>query len=53
MKYRNVVFIEADNGEMIEPDSLWERREDMMILVDDDQHVTSDFIEERFIIESD
>lgn len=48
--FRNTDFLNVD-GQSIEPLSLWERHENKMVLIDDDNHVTVDYDEKMFVIE--
>ena len=46
--YRNKTTILSYQGVEVDEASLWLRNGELMILVDDDQHVTYPFSEEKF-----
>lgn len=46
--YRNKLDIISFERIYVEQDSLWERRGDLMVLVDEDQYVTYPFEEDKF-----
>ena len=39
--YRNKISIKSSQGTEVDAGSLWERKKNIMVLVDDDQYVTS------------
>lgn len=48
--YRAKVNIRADNGTVYYAQTLWARKENLMILVDDDEYITTDFKEDLFTV---
>ena len=40
-QYRNKISITSSQGIQVDAGSLWERKNNIMVLVDDDQYVTS------------
>ena len=48
MKYRNTVEIFAIEKVFIDTGSLWERKKELMILVDDDRYITTPYNKEYF-----
>lgn len=48
MYYRNKINIVSYEGIEVEVESLWKRKGELMVLVDDDQYVTFPFSETKF-----
>lgn len=51
LNYRNTVEIISLEGVTIEIGFLWKREGELMILVDDDQHVTAPYDSKKFNLE--
>lgn len=45
MHYRNTIAITSLEGTEVEPHSLWQLKDNVLTLVDDDQYVTSPLTE--------
>lgn len=48
MYYRNKINIVSYEGIEVEVESLWKRKGELMVLVDDDQYVTYPYSEGKF-----
>ena len=48
MYYRNKIYIVSYEGLEVEVESLWKKKGELMVLVDDDQYVTFPFSETKF-----
>lgn len=46
--YRNNIDLMAQNGEFVDEGSLWRRDGELMILVDEDRHVTFPYSATKF-----
>ena len=51
--FRNIEDIELKDGDFVDAGSLWQKVEDIMILVDDDRYVEVPYNEEDFTEASD
>lgn len=51
MHYRNKSILISYEGIEVDAESLWLRKGQLMVLVDDDQYVTTPFSEDKFFIE--
>lgn len=49
--YRNVVDVMSDQRILVDAGSLWRREGQIMILVDDDQHITKMYSDDIFDLE--
>lgn len=48
MYYRNKIKLTSYEDIEVDAESLWEKKGELMVLVDDDQYVTSPFSETKF-----
>lgn len=48
MYYRNKINVVSYEGIEVEVESLWKRKGELMVLVDDDQYVTYPYSETKF-----
>ena len=46
--YRNKIDITSFEGEMVDAESLWIKRGELMILVDDDRYASAHYDEKKF-----
>ena len=46
--YRNRIEIISFEGEIIDADSLWEKKGELMVLVDDDRYASAPYDEKKF-----
>ena len=46
--YRNRIEIISFEGEIIDADSLWEKKGELMVLVDDDRYASTQYDEKNF-----
>ena len=46
--YRNKIDITSFEGEMVDAESLWIKRDEQMILVDDDRYASAPYDEKKF-----
>ena len=46
--YRNKIDITSLEGEMVDAESLWIKRGELMILVDDDRYASAPYDEQNF-----
>ena len=46
--YRNRIEIISFEGEIIDADSLWEKKGELMVLVDDDRYASTPYDEKNF-----
>ena len=46
--YRNRIEIISFEGEIIDADSLWEKKRELMVLVDDDRYASAPYDEKKF-----
>jgi hypothetical protein len=46
--YRNKIDIKSFEGEMVDAESLWIKRGELMILVDDDRYASAPYDEKKF-----
>ena len=46
--YRNRIEIISFEGEIIDADSLWEKKGELMVLVDDDRYASTPYDEKKF-----
>ena len=46
--YRNKIDITSFEGEMVDAESLWIKRGELMILVDEDRYASATFDEKKF-----
>ena len=46
--YRNRIEIISFEGEMIDADSLWQKKGELMVLVDDDRYASTPYDENKF-----
>ncbi len=51
--FRNIEDIELKDGDFVDAGSLWQKVEDIMILVDEDRYVEQAYDEEKFTPEND
>ncbi len=48
MHYRNKINVISYEGIEVEVESLWKRKGELMVLVDDDQYITYPYSETKF-----